>query len=126
MKQRLTLLISLLALTVLSFDNPPGSLIGRWQQNFSGGITAVTVYRTDGTFDIFLNGKTFVSGKYRVNGDTLAISDPVCGVGYYGTYQLTFITPDSIRQTLIQDTCRVRYNSIQNAPTNGRMKPTKP
>lgn len=122
---QLTLLSCLLALTALSFDAPPGSLIGRWQQNFSGG-TAVTVFRADETFDISVNGKTFVSGRYRVKGDTLAISDPVCGVGYYGTYGLTFLTPDSIRQTLIEDTCRVRRQSIQRAPINGRAKPTKP
>ena len=125
MKQRLTLLICLLTLTAFAFINPPGSLIGRWQQKFPG-MTAETVYRTDGTFDIFLNGKTFVSGKYTHKGDTLAISDPVCGVGYYGTYQLTFITPDSIWQTLIQDTCRVRRNSIGRSPTNGRARPAKP
>lgn len=126
MKQRLTLPICLLALAPLAFINPPGSLIGRWQQKWPGDLRAVTIYRTDGTFDILLNGKLFVNGKYKLNGDTLAIDDPTCGNGYYGTYQLTFITPDSIRQTLIADTCQARRETIGASPTNGRMKPTKP
>lgn len=120
---RLTILV---LLAVLSFTNPPHKLVGRWKPNMGPDVSAVAAYRTDGTFDIFLNGKTFVSGKYRVSQDTLSISDPICGTGYYGTYQLTYITEDSIRQTLIQDTCRVRRNSVAYSPTMGRVKATKP
>lgn len=125
MKKAFLLPLSVLASILLSYTNPPGTLVGRWQQKFSG-LTAITIYRADGTFDILVNGKAFVNGKYRVNGDTLAIADPKCGAGYYGTYQLTFITPDSTRQTLIQDTCRIRRNTISEWPANARMKPTKP
>ena len=115
-----------IVLTLVSSTSPPGKLTGRWQPKMMGGVSAITVYRTDGTFDIFLNNKTFVSGRYKVNQDTLSISDPICGTGYYGTYQLTFITEDSIRQTLIQDTCQVRRNSIGRSPAMGRIKAMKP
>ena len=125
MKKALLFSLGVIAFAIISFTDPVNTIVGRWQQKFSG-ITAVTIYRADGTFDILVNGKVFVNGKYKVNGDTLAISDPKCGVGYYGTYQLTFITPDSTRQTLIQDTCRIRRNTISEWPANGRIKPTKP
>lgn len=126
MKQQLTLLICLLALPALALIDPPGKLMGRWQQKWPGDLMATTIYRPDGTFDILLNGKLFVNGKYKLNGDTLAYDDPTCGNSYYGTYQLTFITPDSIRQVLIQDTCQARREVIGASPTNGRIKPTKP
>lgn len=115
-----------LALAVVSFIQPPGTLVGQWQQKFAGNITVRSVYRTNGTFDIFINGKTFVTGTYKVNQDTLSISDPICGGGYYGTYRLTFISPDSVRQTLIQDTCRVRRTSISQSPASSRIQTVKP
>ncbi|WP_420148700.1 hypothetical protein [Spirosoma sp.] len=126
MKKAIHLSLIGIVLGGVSFTNPPDKFVGRWQPNLGPGTAAVSVFRADGTFDIFLNGKTFVSGKYRVSQDTLSISDPICGPGYYGSYQLTYITEDSVRQTLIQDTCRVRRNSIASSPTLVRVKSARP
>jgi hypothetical protein len=113
------------ALATISFTNPPNTLVGRWQQTIPGGISVVTVYRAAGTFDMFVNGKAFVNGNYTVRQDTLAYSDPICGSGYYGTYKLAFITEDSIRLSIIQDSCQVRRRSISRVPGSGRVKVAK-
>jgi hypothetical protein len=120
--------LTLISLTsaAFSFIQPPGLLVGQWHQKLEGNTNVRSIYRKDGTFDIFINGKTFVSGQYKVGQDTLSISDPVCGVGYYGAYRLNFITPDSVQFIPIQDSCRVRKASINQSPALSRLKTTKP
>ncbi|GAB3320011.1 hypothetical protein GCM10027299_13300 [Larkinella ripae] len=114
-----------LAFVVVSFIQPPETLVGRWQQKTAGGNTVVTVFRSDGTNDIFINGKTFVSGKYYIRQDTLRYADPLCNMAYYGTYKLDFFAPDSLRLTVLEDTCRGRRRGFDRV-TLGRMKPAKP
>ncbi|GAB3642557.1 hypothetical protein [Spirosoma arcticum] len=116
--------LGLLALVALSFTNPPNLLVGRWQQMFKGA-TALLVFRADNTYDIFVNGKTFVSGQYTVRQDTFALSDPACNAAYYGTYKLSFYAPDSVRFTTLADTCRPRNGAFHNF-TAGRLKAAKP
>ena len=126
MKKALILAIVGIALAALSSVPPSGKLVGRWQAKLPNNMSAVTAYRPDGTFDVFLNGKTFVSGQYRLNLDTLSVTDPTCGVNYYGSYRLTFITPDSIRLTMIRDTCQGRSSFVSQALGSARVKPSKP
>lgn len=126
MKYRLSLPICLLALTALSLDNPPGKLVGRWQPKTPPGVSVVTAFRPDNTFDVFVNSKTFVSGQYWFRHDTLAVSDPICGKEYYGLYSIAFMGEDSVRLTPLQDTCTARRNANIRTPTMGRVKPTKP
>ncbi len=114
-----------LALAAVSFTNPPDKLVGRWQQKSAGGISVVTVFRTDGTNDIFINGKTFVSGKYYVHQDTLGYSDPLCNINYYGTYKLNFFAQDSVRLTVLEDTCSGRRRGFDKV-TLGRVLANKP
>ncbi|GAB4044274.1 hypothetical protein [Spirosoma jeollabukense] len=101
----------LIALTAVSFVNPPNALVGRWQQLYKGATTLL-VFRPNNTFDVFINGKVFTSGKYTVRQDTFALVDPGCHVDYYGTYKFAFFVPDSVRFTAIADTCQGRRNDL--------------
>jgi hypothetical protein len=130
MKKTFLFSISLLALTLVSLTNPPGTLVGRWQQKGRGG-PALVVFRADNRYAIFVNGKTFVSGKYPVRQDTFALSDAACNAAYYGTYKLGVFAQDSVRFTTIAgfttiaDTCQGRNDDLPNF-TAGRVKVVKP
>lgn len=113
MKKQSIIFLAALALATLSFIAPPDTLVGRWQQRFRGA-NALLVFRADDTFDVFINGKALTHGKYSVRQDTMAMADPRCNAAYYGTYKLGFITPDSVRFTAIQDTCKARNGSFHN------------
>ena len=113
------------ALIALSFINLPDTIVGRWQQKLPGGISVVAVFRADGTNDIFVNGKTFVTGKYYVRQDTLGYADAGCNINYYGTYKLDFFASDSLRLIALDDTCGPRRRGFNNV-TLGRAKPAKP
>ncbi|WP_460976561.1 hypothetical protein [Spirosoma knui] len=114
-----------LAVAAVSFIQPPDLLVGRWQLKSPDGSSVVTVFRADGTNDIFVNGKTFVSGKYSVRQDTLLYADPICNVAYYGTYKLDFFTQDSVRLTVLADTCGGRRRGFDKI-TLGRIIAAKP
>lgn len=122
MKTFTTIFLSLIsiALITVSFTNPPDSLVGRWQQTV-GKLTGLLVFRTDNTFDVFINGKTFVSGNYSVRQDTLLMADPRCNMAYQGTYRFGFFAGDSIRFTVLEDTCRGRRETFRRVPTLGRV-----
>ena len=124
MKKALIFSLGVIAFAAVSFTDPPGMLVGRWQQMFKGA-TALLVFRADNTYDIFVNGKTFVSGQYTVRQDTFALSDPACNAAYYGTYKLSFYAPDSVRFTTLADTCKPRNGAFHNF-TAGRLKAVKP
>ncbi len=121
MKKLLILSSVIIALAALSFITPPDTLVGRWQKTYRG-VTALAAFRTNNTFDVFMNGKLFTSGKYTVRQDTLALADAGCNAAYYGTYKLGFFAGDSVRFVTIQDTCEGRKNTMHNA-TMGRVKP---
>ncbi|MBC7923191.1 MAG: hypothetical protein H7Z75_19095 [Ferruginibacter sp.] len=112
------------ALAALSFISPPNPLIGRWQQKFSDGMTALCVFRPDGSLDFFVNGKAFANGKYYVRQDTFALAYPSCGPAYYGRYQLRFFARDSVRFTVLADTCRERRAGMDGV-TLGRVNPDR-
>ncbi len=113
MKKALIVSLFIAALTAFSFSIPPDTIVGRWQQTVKGA-TALLVFRSNNTFDIFINGKVFTSGKYTVRQDTFALADPACRIDYYGTYKLNFFAPDSVRFTAIADTCKGRRGDLHN------------
>ncbi|HEX8658514.1 MAG TPA: hypothetical protein VF690_13300 [Hymenobacter sp.] len=116
----------MLALTAATFIAPLNPLAGRWQKKFRNGDVLLANFRPDGTYDAFYNGKSFVSGKYTLKQDDFAISDGSCNVNYFGTYKLNFYSStDSIRFTLVQDTCRSRSRGTAGL-TMGRVKAPKP
>ncbi len=125
MKKILLLLPGCLLFVAATFVDPPGNLVGRWQKRFPNGMIAGAVFRPDSSYDGSVNGKMFVTGNYYVRQDTLALADGGCGLAYYGTYKLKFFAADSVRVTVIQDTCRGRRRGTDGL-TMGRVKSTKP
>ena len=112
-----------LALTVVSFIQPPNRLVGRWQKRLPDGSVGMGIFRSDSSYDLVVNGKVFISGKYYVRQDTLVESDGACRLP--GTYRLHFFTQDSVRLTVIRDSCHGRREGYDGL-TMGRVKPTKP
>ncbi len=125
MKKVICYLLISLAVAIVSFTQPPNPLLGRWQQKTAGGPSVMTVFRADGTNDIFVNGKTFLSGKYYVRKDTLGYADPLCDIAYYGTYKLDFFAQDSLRLIVLVDTCSQRRRGLDKVIV-GRVKGAKP
>ena len=99
-------LILLLALSSSSID-PANPMVGRWQQRIKGA-TLLFNFRSDGSYDYFVNGKSYTSGHYFVRQDTTGIADSRCNANYFGTYKIDFYAPDSVRFSAIQDTCQDR------------------
>lgn len=113
-----------IALAAFSFINPPTTLVGRWQKKIGKDVVVGAVFRSDSSYDGFVNGKSFVNGKYYVREDTLHISDGGCNSKYYGTYKVAVFVKDSIRFTVIQDTCRGRRRGSDGL-TLGRVTQNK-
>ena len=127
MKKAFLIPLGVLILVAASFTDSPNKLVGHWQTVSPRGAVLLAVFRPDGSFDGFIDGKAFVSGKYSVRQDTLRMSDASCNVNYYGTYHLGFSVKDSVRFTVIQDTCTGRRRGSDGL-TLGRIVPdrTKP
>jgi hypothetical protein len=91
--------------------NDKHDIKGKWTStSTSGGQTYefIASFKDNGTYDGILNGKVVVSGgNFSVSGDTIAFRDAVCNSAYTGTYRLWF-HDDSVRFSLIADTCTVR------------------
>ena len=126
MKKALFASLALFALTAAATMPPPANpLVGRWQQQYPGQLLLVN-FRADGSYDAFINGKTFTSGKYTYQQPDFTISDGLCNLNYAGTYKLSFYSgTDSIRFEVVQDTCRSRRQGTAGL-TLGRAKPAKP
>lgn len=125
MKKALIFSLIGIALATVSFTDPINTITGRWQRKNASGRILMANFRSDGSYDGFINGKPFVSGKYYVRQDTFAISDASCNINYYGTYRLHFLSADSVRFAVIQDTCGGRREGTDKLAL-GRIKPTKP
>lgn len=125
MKKALLSSLILLAVTVAAIA-PANSLVGRWQKKFPNGDVLMASFRTDGTYDLFVNNKAFVSGNYTLKGDDFGVSDGHCNLTYFGAYKLRFYSgTDSIRFTLVQDSCRSRRQGTSGLVL-GRVKSTRP
>ena len=64
-----------------------------------------------------MNGKLFSSGKSRFKKDTLEEFDPICNAEdyYYSTYKVNFFEGDSMRFTVIEDSCEPRRLGLDGA-----------
>ena len=125
MKKTLVLSLICLAIAIASFIAPPNKLTGRRQTKFSDGSTVVASFGKDDTYNVSVNGKAFVNGRYYVRRDTVGVEDPSCGAGYYGTYLMDFFSKDSVRFALVQDTCSGRRGETVQMKF-GRVKSAKP
>jgi hypothetical protein len=108
-------LLSLLAMmlfTAFRSNDEPSPLLGRWEfRSVEQGspFSFLLIFRSNGKYDGFMNKKTFVSGTYHMQHDTLYISDPICNSAYQGTYKIEYHgKADSLTFHLIRDSCRAR------------------
>ena len=125
MKKALSVCLICLVLGLASFIPSPDTLVGRWQVKTRSGNLLLAIFRPKGTYDVFINGKAFINGKYYVRQDTFGFEEACCGSNYYGTYQISFFAQDSVRFVLIKDTCGGRREAT-NRLTLGRVKTIKP
>ena len=99
-------------------------LTGRWETGPSekGNITGV-VFKSDSTFEGYVNRKPFVSGTYTFSNEDsiLSIQDGGCS-GIVATYKVNFFSnADSMRFTAISDSCNERREGMQRL-VMGRVK----
>ncbi|SFE07073.1 hypothetical protein [Spirosoma endophyticum] len=126
MKKRLTLTVGFIGLVVLSsfVIDPPNPVVGRWRQQIDGATLRFN-FRPDGTYDGFVNGKSYLTGRYYVRQDTIGVTDGKCNPTYFGSYRLQFLNSDSVRFTAILDTCRDRRETVPTLAL-GRVTTGKP
>ena len=99
-------------------------LTGRWETMPSekGNVTGV-VFKSDSTFEGYVNRKPFVSGTYTFNNEdsVLSLQDGGCA-GVAATYKVNFFSnADSMRFTAIEDACTGRKEGMQRL-VMGRVK----
>ena len=97
-------------------------LIGRWetQRSSKGNVTGV-VFKTDNSFEGYVNKKPFVTGRYSFNDSLLSFVDNGCA-GKRGIYKIIFFSnDDSLRFQPIQDSCTQRKEGMSRL-IMGRVK----
>lgn len=118
MKTVTIILGTILFTIVFAFIPFKHHLPGKWTiYNADGTSTGEYVeLRKDGTYNVYLpGGQIGETGYYKFKHHVFSIrnaKDEVCGKGYWGKYRLDFQGEDSIRFTLIKDTCVNRRNDI--------------
>jgi hypothetical protein len=88
-------------------------LSGRWESKPSpkGNVTGV-VFKTDNTFEGYVNRKPFVSGTYKLEDDIFTFTDNGCE-GKRGVYKIFFFSnADSLRFIPVDDSCTERKNGM--------------
>lgn len=77
-------------------------------------------FKNDGSYDAFMDGKHFVSGKYKMNHDTIYLTDSGCDTTMVGIYKIRSFQ-DSIQFKLITDNCDNRREGTKDL-TFGRIE----
>lgn len=88
---------------------PEDELTGRWESPVSpkGNVTGV-VFKSDNSFEAYINKKPFVSGHYQLEDSVFSFTDNGCD-GQQGVYKIIFFSnTDSMRFAAISDSCRER------------------
>lgn len=114
-------MISAIALAAFALY-PADKITGHWESPVSpnGNVTSV-VFKTDGTFEGFVNRKAFVSGQYHFENDVLSFTDNGCE-GKKGVYKMIFFSKnDSLRSEAISDSCIERREGMSRLVL-GRVK----
>jgi hypothetical protein len=105
---KLGLAIGVLATTAFMPQNTAKKIVGKWESSSPDGKTILHgIFRPNLIFSGDVNGKVFVYGKFTASGDTLTMLDNSCG-GSPGVYTVSFYAKDSVRFTLVSDTCTDR------------------
>lgn len=97
-------------------------LTGRWEcpPSPKGNVTGV-VFKTDNTFEGYVNKKPFVSGTYTFEDDIFTFTDNGCN-GKRGVYKVFFFSnADSLRLIPIVDSCAERKEGMSKL-VMGRVK----
>jgi hypothetical protein len=97
-------------------------LSGRWESKPSpkGNVTGV-VFKTDNSFEGYVNRKPFVSGTYTFEDDIFSFTDNGCE-GKRGVYKVFFFSnADSLRFIPIADSCTERKEGMSKL-VMGRVK----
>jgi hypothetical protein len=114
-----SILILLTTSFALCFPETNKDITGRWRAVIRENIHATLHYKKDSTFDVFINNKVFVTGRYTYNGDTLTfVEDNGCqdkdGGQLRGAYSIRFFHSDSIQCELIYDSCSRRRKDLNH------------
>jgi hypothetical protein len=113
--------IVIIIVTILAFLSAD-RLTGRWESKPSvkGNVTGI-VFKSDSSFEGYVNKKPFVSGTYSLQGEVFSFVDNGCD-GKRGIYKLIFFSnADSLRWELISDSCKERSEGMQRLVV-GRVK----
>ena len=123
MKQAIKVCIFFCVIAALAFIPPKHSIVGRWITYDTDGSIAYVDFNKDGTFKVAsTEGKLFHHGNYKFNdNDVFSINDNEgCDDTYWGKYQLTFISSDSLQIAVIEDSCTGRREDITTGNTGLR------
>ena len=89
-------------------------LTGKWQSVSPTGAVTLVHFKSDQSFEGFVNNKPFVTGSYWLKGNIFTLKDNGCS-GVSGTYRMTFFhNDDSVRIELIADSCEPRGKGMNN------------
>ena len=110
------LLFALCAVLLTAFVVAAKNMVGRWKVSYGNGAKGYAVFKADGTVEATFTGQDFkVGGPYKVEGNTVSISDTSCGLNYWGSYKANWYSDDSVQMTIIQDTCTGRKSSCDGS-----------
>ena len=104
---------------------PENKLAGRWETkpSVNGNVTSI-VFKSDSTFEGFINKKPFTTGKYVLEDSIVRFSDNGCN-GIEAVYKVIFFHQgDSMRWEPIRDECTERKEGVKRTIL-GRVKKIK-
>ena len=114
--KKLVMILPLAAMVGLVFAFAGKSLVGHWRAKYGNGPTGQIVFRSNGTAEATFDKETWkVGGPFKVQGNTVSISDSTCGLGYWGKYSATWYSDDSVRFKVIKDSCTGRRMNCDGA-----------
>lgn len=92
------------------------TFVGHWRATYGNGMKGNVVLRKDGTAEATFDGETWkVGGPYKVEGDKFSIADSSCGLTYWASYTAHWYSDDSVKMTIIEDTCTGRRTDVDGA-----------
>jgi hypothetical protein len=110
------LLFALCAVLLCAFAVAGKSIVGHWKVAYGNGASGYVEFRKDGTDEATFTGQTWkVGGQYKVEGNKVSIADSSCGLTYWGSYKVTWLSDDSVRSVVIEDTCSGRKGSVDGS-----------
>jgi hypothetical protein len=111
-----TVLFAFCAVLLTAFAVTSKSVVGRWTVAYGNGAHGYVVFRPDGTDEATFTGQDWkVGGQYKVEGNKVSIADSSCGLAYWGSYTPHWFSDDSVRMTVIEDTCAGRKSSCDES-----------